>query len=100
MGKTQQAKDSSSKAEIITDKRESSTRPSISASVIFKLLGFSALLFVGPIATYYYTVDTLFSGNSNYAAGAAALVANLVVIAYILVAMVEDMQSNKAEKIE
>ncbi|CAO3628379.1 unnamed protein product [Cunninghamella blakesleeana] len=74
------------------------SKPSISTGVIIKLLFFSALLFAAPIATYFYSVDTIFSGNRNYAAGAAALVANLVVILYILAAMVEDMQNNKPKK--
>ncbi|KAI9306150.1 hypothetical protein BJ944DRAFT_264032 [Cunninghamella echinulata] len=80
------------------------TRPNISKAVIIKLLVFSALLFIAPIATYYYSVDNVFSGNRNYAAGAAALTANLVVICYILAAMLEDMQNNnnnnKSKKID
>ncbi|ORZ13222.1 hypothetical protein BCR42DRAFT_419429, partial [Absidia repens] len=98
MGKSQSSKGESSKKEKVVEKTNVSTRPSISKSVIFKLLGFSALLFIAPIATYFYSLDTVFGGNNTYAAGAAALVANLVVIGYILVAMVEDMNSGKVDK--
>ncbi|KAI8344734.1 hypothetical protein BC941DRAFT_497942 [Chlamydoabsidia padenii] len=109
MGKSKASSSSSSsitsKAETATltrsesvTKQSSSTRPSISTGVIFKLLGFSALLFAGPIGTYFYSIDALFNGNTTYAAGAAALVANLVVIAYILTAMMEDMKTDKADK--
>ncbi|SAL99354.1 hypothetical protein [Absidia glauca] len=69
-----------------------------STGVIVKLLGFSALLFAGPIGTYFYSIDAIFQGNTTYAAGAAALVANLVVVGYILTAMVEDMNADKVEK--
>lgn len=37
-------------------------RPAISRWVIFKLLGFTAGMFVLPIATYYYTVNGVFEG--------------------------------------
>ncbi|ORX53610.1 hypothetical protein DM01DRAFT_1047387 [Hesseltinella vesiculosa] len=73
----------------------SSDRPSITTRVIVKLLVFSALLFAAPLLTYFYSIDTIFSGNTTYAAGAAALVANLVVIGYILAAMIEDMSPDK-----
>ncbi|KAI8062488.1 hypothetical protein BC940DRAFT_308745 [Gongronella butleri] len=72
-----------------------SARATISRGVVFKLLFFSALLFAAPILTFVYSIDTIFDGNTTYAAGAAALMANLVVIAYIISAMREDMNENK-----
>ncbi|TPX71712.1 hypothetical protein SpCBS45565_g00779 [Spizellomyces sp. 'palustris'] len=66
------------------------TRAVIPPAVIAKLLIFSFLLFFLPIATYFYTLRTIFNGNSNYSAMAAVIVANLVVFAYVVVAFLED----------
>ncbi|EJU06231.1 hypothetical protein DACRYDRAFT_103176 [Dacryopinax primogenitus] len=59
--------------------------------VLAKLALFSLMLAVGPIGTYfgmtwYITKDT------NIAAIAAIVVANLVLVGYIMVAIAEDMQ--------
>ena len=79
--------------------------------VIFKLLGFTAAMFGGPIGIYFLTLNTIFHGPSNslvvgdaktdlvlgsstWAGATAAITANLVLIAYVIVAMKED-QSDK-----
>lgn len=59
---------------------------------------FSVALFVAPITAYYLakdrwlagTYDLLIKGNTVYAGGIAALVANLVLGGYILAACLED----------
>jgi len=43
-----------------------------------------------PISTYFLTVNSIFGGNSSYAGGLAALVANVVLAGYIVVAVMED----------
>lgn len=49
-----------------------------------------------PIGSYFATVNTVFGGNSTYAGGFAAVMANVVLIAYVVVAMRED-QSDRLE---
>jgi vacuolar ATPase assembly integral membrane protein VMA21 len=49
-----------------------------------------------PLATYYLTASTIFIGNATYAGAAAAVAANLVLIAYIAVAIKED-SADRAE---
>ncbi|KAJ3170533.1 vacuolar ATPase assembly integral membrane protein vma21 [Geranomyces variabilis] len=65
-------------------------RPQVPFHVLAKLILFSILLFALPIATYFASLDRLFSGNQNYSAIAAVVVANCVVFAYVLVAILED----------
>ncbi|KAG0650589.1 Vacuolar ATPase assembly integral membrane vma21 [Hyphodiscus hymeniophilus] len=78
---------------------KSDIAPAVPAHVIFKLLGFTLAMVVGPIATYFLTVDLVFGGNSTYAGGLAALMANVVLVGYVIVAMMED-QSEAIENAE
>lgn len=82
-------------------------------AVIYKLLAFTAAMIVGPIGTYFLTLNTIFGGlsgrsffhchafteyyvgNSTFAGATAAFMANVVLIAYVIVAMRED-ESEKA----
>jgi len=49
-----------------------------------------------PIGSYFFALDLLFRGNATYAGALAAVMANVVLIAYIIVAWKED-QSDKIE---
>ncbi|KAG2225152.1 hypothetical protein INT45_009481 [Circinella minor] len=69
-------------------------------SVIIKLIFFTLAMFILPIGTYYYTVNGIFEGNGTYAAGAAAGMANLVAVGYILAAVLEDKNNDKKDKKE
>ncbi|KAL7790418.1 hypothetical protein V8C37DRAFT_384319 [Trichoderma ceciliae] len=69
---------------------KSNISPAVPNHVIFKLLGFSAAMIVIPIGSYFMTVHTVFNGNSSLAGGMAAVLANVVLISYIIVAMKED----------
>ncbi|KAL8882355.1 MAG: hypothetical protein Q9198_000631 [Flavoplaca austrocitrina] len=73
---------------------KSNITPAVPGAVILKLLGFTAAMFGGPIGVYFLTVNTVFRGNSTWAGATAAITANLVLIAYVVVAMKED-QSDK-----
>ncbi|OBZ90410.1 Vacuolar ATPase assembly integral membrane protein vma-21 [Choanephora cucurbitarum] len=64
--------------------------------VLVKLIVFTAALFAFPILTFFLTLHSLFEGNTTYAAGAAAAMANLIVALYIITAMLE--KPNTADK--
>ncbi|CAO3673501.1 unnamed protein product [Umbelopsis ramanniana] len=63
--------------------------------VMIKLALFTTAMFAAPILTYYQTVDRIFDGNATYAAGSAAVVANIVLFSYIIVAALEDPVSEE-----
>ncbi|KAK4659371.1 vacuolar ATPase assembly integral membrane protein vma21 [Podospora pseudocomata] len=77
--------------------QKSNITPAVPSAVIFKLLAFTLAMMVVPIGSYFATVNTLFKGNSTYAGGLAAIMANVVLIGYVLVAMAED-QSDRLEE--
>ena len=88
--------------------------------MIYKLLGFTFAMIIAPIGSYFVTVDTIYRGwfcfnfcffftpssltaegrtfllskhylgNSTYAGATAAIVANVVLLGYIIVAFNED----------
>ncbi|KHN98494.1 Vacuolar ATPase assembly integral membrane protein VMA21-like domain protein [Metarhizium album ARSEF 1941] len=69
--------------------------PLINRDVIVKLLGFTFAMIVAPIGSYFLTVHTIFKGQrlsraATASGGLAALLANVVLITYIIVAMKED----------
>lgn len=56
-----------------------------------KLLFFSAAMLILPLSAYYLSLEYLFGGyKTSYAAITAAVTANLVVVAYVVVAFLED----------
>ncbi|CCF37338.1 vacuolar ATPase assembly integral membrane protein VMA21 [Colletotrichum higginsianum] len=75
---------------------KSNITPAVPMDVILKLLGFTFAMIVLPIGTYFVTVDFLFKGNSTFAGALAAVMANVVLISYVIVAMKED-QSDQLE---
>ncbi|KAI1213774.1 VMA21-like domain-containing protein [Annulohypoxylon truncatum] len=76
--------------------QSSSTAPAVPMDVILKLLAFTLAMVVMPIGSYFLTVNTVFRGNSTYAGGLAAIMANVVLVGYVIVAMNED-QSDQLE---
>ncbi|KAI1461756.1 VMA21-like domain-containing protein [Annulohypoxylon moriforme] len=79
-----------------SDQQSSSTAPAVPMDVILKLLAFTLAMVVMPIGSYFLTVNTIFRGNSTYAGGLAAIMANVVLVGYVIVAMNED-QSDQLE---
>jgi len=77
----------------------SDIRPAVPTNVIVKLLGFTFAMVVLPIGSYFVTVNTIFKGKSSWAGALAAIVANVVLIGYVIVAMNED-QSEAIEAAE
>ncbi|KAI1100500.1 hypothetical protein F4804DRAFT_336201 [Jackrogersella minutella] len=80
----------------VDQQQSSSTAPAVPMDVILKLLAFTFAMVVMPLGSYFVTVNTIFQGNSTYAGGLAAIVANVVLIGYVIVAMNED-QSEQLE---
>ncbi|WFD40350.1 uncharacterized protein MJAP1_003336 [Malassezia japonica] len=74
----------------VTPSRVAPRGPDPARGVYYKLALFSIALFVAPITAYYVAKDRWLGGDSVYAGGLAALVANLVLAGYIAVACLED----------
>jgi len=64
--------------------------------VIYQLLAFTLAMVCAPLGVYFGSVQTIFKGNSTYAGATAAVTANLVLVAYVVVAMRED-QGDRSE---
>ncbi|KAF9087487.1 vacuolar ATPase assembly integral membrane protein vma21 [Mortierella sp. GBA35] len=65
-------------------------------STMAKLAFFTVAMIVFPIGTYFVTLDRYFGGNATYAGISAAVMANVVLIAYVAVAVMEDSQTGPA----
>ncbi|KAI1802804.1 hypothetical protein F4811DRAFT_382790 [Daldinia bambusicola] len=76
----------------------SSTAPAVPLDVIIKLLAFTFAMVIIPIGSYFLTVNTIFRGNSTYAGALAAIMANVVLVGYVIVAMNEDQSDQLAAK--
>ncbi|EPQ26621.1 uncharacterized protein PFL1_05942 [Pseudozyma flocculosa PF-1] len=58
--------------------------------VYIKFLVFSITLFVAPLSAFFLAKDRWLDGNATYAGGLAAIVVNIVLVAYIVSAFLED----------
>ncbi|PVI03725.1 hypothetical protein DM02DRAFT_520060 [Periconia macrospinosa] len=76
----------------------SNIAPAVPASVIWTLLSFTFAMVTLPIGTYFFTVKYIFNGNSTYAGGLAALMANVVLISYVILAFKDDQAEQKEEQ--
>ncbi|KAI9104959.1 hypothetical protein DFS34DRAFT_645678 [Phlyctochytrium arcticum] len=66
--------------------------------VLGTLVAFSLALFTLPLGGYYYTLNNIFHGQTTYAAIVAVCIANLIVAAYVLLALYEVSQETKEEQ--
>ncbi|OTA69310.1 hypothetical protein K449DRAFT_384243 [Hypoxylon sp. EC38] len=88
--------DNDVRAAVAGQQQSNSTGPAVPLGVILKLLAFTFGMVVIPIGSYFLTVNTIFRGNSTYAGALAAIMANVVLVGYVVVAMNED-QSEQLE---
>ncbi|KAK5172110.1 vacuolar ATPase assembly integral membrane protein vma21 [Saxophila tyrrhenica] len=79
---------------------KSNISPAVPSSVIAKLLAFTAAMIVLPIGSYFMTVNAVFKGNSTWAGATAAIVANVVLIGYVIVAFQDDKSEREADEAE
>ncbi|KAF2836403.1 hypothetical protein M501DRAFT_939696 [Patellaria atrata CBS 101060] len=77
---------------------KSNITPAVPAPVIFKLLAFTFAMITLPIGSFFFTRDYVFRGNTTFAGGFAAIMANMVLIGYVIVAMKEDQSDRMAEE--
>ena len=67
----------------------------MASSVIQTLLAFTAAMVIVPIGSYFVTVNTIFEGNSTFAGALAAIMANVVLVGYIVVAWKDDQEDQR-----
>ncbi|EPS40953.1 hypothetical protein H072_5155 [Dactylellina haptotyla CBS 200.50] len=72
------------------EKMKQNPGPAIPSDVLVKLFGFTLAMLVGPIGCYYLATNYVFPGSTVLGAAIAAVVANVVLIAFVIVAMRED----------
>lgn len=51
-----------------------------------------------PLGTYYCSIDRFFGGSATYAAASAAGMANVILAAFVVTAIMEDSKENKAKQ--
>ncbi|KAL4075953.1 hypothetical protein J3A83DRAFT_4224050 [Scleroderma citrinum] len=71
------------------------TEQAAARAALIKLLLFAGSLAFLPITSYFVSWKYIWTGNSIYAAVTAICVANVVLVAYIVVSVLEDKQSLK-----
>ncbi|RMD40084.1 hypothetical protein DV735_g5064, partial [Chaetothyriales sp. CBS 134920] len=74
----------------------SDVTPAVPLSVILKLLGFTFAMIVVPLGSFFFTREYVFNGSAIYSGAFAALMANVVLIGYVIVAVLEDQGDQKA----
>ncbi|KAL2112501.1 hypothetical protein VUR80DRAFT_7354 [Thermomyces stellatus] len=78
----------------------SSTTPEIPTPVLINFLVFTLAMLVLPLGSYFLSLNSLFGGNTVWSAATAALVANLVLAAFVVQALREDRSDKRAAKAE
>ncbi|KIK65372.1 hypothetical protein GYMLUDRAFT_159045 [Collybiopsis luxurians FD-317 M1] len=66
-----------------------------SNGTLFKLVVFSLSLGIVPLTSYYASLHYIWDGNSTFAAITAIVAANVVLIAYIILSILEDKQTQR-----
>ncbi|RMY42381.1 hypothetical protein D0864_16112 [Hortaea werneckii] len=92
----------------IKEGKPSNISPAVPGSVIAKLLGFTFAMVTLPLGSYFASLSVppqrsltrTFTGNSTYAGALAALMANVVLIGYVIVAFQDDQSEREADEAE
>ncbi|VDC02551.1 unnamed protein product [Peniophora sp. CBMAI 1063] len=66
--------------------------------VLFKLILFSIALGVVPLGSYFLSQKYIFDGNTTYAAVVAIIGANVVLVTYILLSVLDDKREEASKK--
>ncbi|TFK55791.1 hypothetical protein OE88DRAFT_1652262 [Heliocybe sulcata] len=66
------------------------TEQAAKGGVLLKLIIFSLSLGIVPISSYFLSEKYVWNGNSNYAAITAVFAANIVLVTYIILSILED----------
>nr|GAT54040.1 predicted protein [Mycena chlorophos] len=69
------------------------TQDAASAAQLAKLIVFSLALGIAPLSSYFGSLKYLWNGNTTYAALTAVVAANVVLVAYIISAVLDDRRS-------
>ncbi|KAF9534799.1 hypothetical protein CPB83DRAFT_901750 [Crepidotus variabilis] len=64
--------------------------------VLWKLITFSLLLGAFPIGSYFYSLNYIWNGNTTFAAITAIVAANIVLVSYIVISVLEDRKAQVA----
>ncbi|KAM0709140.1 hypothetical protein Q7P35_003176 [Cladosporium inversicolor] len=76
---------------------KSNITPAVPSTIIYKLLAFTFAMITFPIGSYFLSVNMIFGGNSTYAGATAAIVANIVLLSYVVVAFNDDKSEREAD---
>ncbi|KAK9328563.1 hypothetical protein V1520DRAFT_345787 [Lipomyces starkeyi] len=74
---------------------QAATAPAVPPNVIRALALFTIAMVTAPLSSFYISLNYIFGGNRQWAGLVAALVANVVVIGYVMFAWNEDGMLNK-----
>ncbi|KAG0370461.1 hypothetical protein BC939DRAFT_458146 [Gamsiella multidivaricata] len=91
--KTASTSASSGRVSFGSSSTATSASTNVATSTLIKLAFFTAAMIFLPIGTYFFTLDRYFGGNATYSGISAAVMANVVLFAYVIVAVLEDSQA-------
>lgn len=72
-------------------------RAELTRTVVRKLIFFTAAMIIAPV-TCFFILQNVFNWGSIVSGGTAALVANIVLIGYVVAAFMEDTEEMKEKK--
>ncbi|KAF3905535.1 hypothetical protein AA313_de0203322 [Arthrobotrys entomopaga] len=78
------------------EKMKNNPGPAIPNDVLIKLFGFTIAMLLGPIGSYYLSTNYFFPGSTVLSASIAAVMANVVLFAFVIVAMREPDDDNNS----
>ncbi|KAL0949709.1 hypothetical protein HGRIS_009746 [Hohenbuehelia grisea] len=70
----------------------------VARGVLIKLVIFTLALAIAPLGSYFGSLKYLWDGNSTYAAITAVMSANVVLVVYIIMSLLEDQSTPAGTK--